>query len=358
MMAGHVLESASERQAADIERFVSGLESALAVAERHGDAYHAGQCRELLSRAAFWRRDQDAAVRHLTAARESFLAAATPWAAVQAEAALAELAFRAGDAQQAESYARDALAHAIDPPARQAAMLASLRAEALSRIPDKTAEFADACLAAAARWDGISEPDTLHNTFNAARAYARLGRHAEAATLFAEAMPKVDVPYDQAGIAQSRVDYARSLRAIGRHKEAAEQFLEGARLIADDPANAEAHAFVAAEAARELDQSGQDVAAIAAFQRAAELFRGLGNTGARVRCQRSAAWVQFRVDDDGGRSGVATMRSVLAELDALVQGGPAAPGISAEELAGERGNTVDQLNRMLEIAAEEGDAVD
>ena len=52
------------------------------------------------------------------------------------------------------------------------------------------------------------------------------------------------------------------------------------------------------------------------------------------------------------------MRSVLAELDALVQGGPAAPGISAEELAGERGNTVDQLNRMLEIAAEEGDAAD
>ena len=169
-------------------------------------------------------------------------------------------------------------------------MLASLRAEALSRIPDRTAEFADACLAAAARWDGISEPDTLHNTFNAARAYARLGRHAEAAALFAEAMPKVDVPYDQAGIAQSRVDYGRSLRATGRHQEAAEQFLEGARLIAGDPGNREAYAFVAADAARELEQAGQDAAALAAFQRAAELFRELGNTVARVRCQRSAAW--------------------------------------------------------------------
>ncbi len=328
MMAVHVLESASERRAADIERFVSGLESALAVAERHGDAYHAGQCRELLSRAAFWRRDQDAAVRHLTAARESFLAA-TPWAAVQAEASLAELALRAGDAQRAQAYARDALGHAIDPPPRQAAMLASLRAEALSRIPDKTAEFADACLTAAARWDGISEPDTLHSTFNAARAYARLDRHAEAAALFAEVMPKVDVPYDQAGVAQSRIDYARSLRAIERHKEAAEQFLEAARLIADDPANREAHAQVAADAARELDESGQAAAALAAFQRAAELFRGLGNTVARVRCQRSAAWVQFRMGDDGMRSGVTTMRSVLAELDALMRAGSAAAGASA-----------------------------
>ena len=124
VMAGHVLETANERAAADIERFGSGLESALAVAERHGDAYHAGQCHELLSRAAFWRRDQDAAVRHLAAARESFLAAAAPWAAAQPEAGLAELALRAGDPQQAQAYARDALAHAIDPPARQAAMLA------------------------------------------------------------------------------------------------------------------------------------------------------------------------------------------------------------------------------------------
>ncbi len=358
VMAGNVLETASERPAADIERFVSGLESVLAVAERHGDAYHAGQCRELLSRAAFWRRDQEAAVRQLTAAREFFLAAATPWAAVQAEAGLAELALRAGDPQQAQAYARDALAHAVDPPARQAAMLASLRAEALSRIPEAAAEFADACLTAAARWDGISEPDTLHNTFNAARAYARLGRHAEAAALFAEAMPKVDVPYDQAGIAQSRVDYARSLRAVGRHEEAAEQFLEGARLVADDPANAEAHAFVAADAARELDESGQDVAALAAFQRAAELFGGLGNFVARVRCLRSAAWVQFRMEGDGMRDGAAAMRSVLGELDGLIQAGAAGPAGAAEGLAEERDHTVKQLDRMLKAAGEDGDAVD
>src|SRR6202000_1013530 len=117
----------------------------------------------------------------------------------------------------------------------------------------------------------------LHNTFNAARGYARLDRHAEAAALFAEAMPKVDVPYDRTGIAQTREQYARSLRALGRHREAAEELLEVARLIAEDPDNAAAHAFVAADAARELQDSGQLDAAIAAFGRAAELFDGLGD---------------------------------------------------------------------------------
>ena len=257
VMAGHVLETANERSAADIERFGSGLESALAVAERHGDAYHAGQCRELLSRAASWRRDQDAAVRHLAAARESFLAAATPWAAAQPEAGLAELALRAGDPQQAQSYARDALAHAIDPPARQAAMLASLRAEALSRIPDMTAEFADACLAAAARWDGISEPDTLHNTFNAARAYARLGP----ARRGGRAVRRGDAEGGRAlrpGRDRAEQGRLRALAAGDRTApEAAEQFLEGARLIADDPGNREAYAFVAADAARELERPGR-----------------------------------------------------------------------------------------------------
>jgi hypothetical protein len=138
---------------------------------------------------------------------------------------------------------------------------------------------------------------------------------------------------------------------VSQEPLAAEQFLEGARLVAGDPAKAEAHAFVAADAARELDQSGQDAEAIAAFRRAAELFGGIGNIVGRVRCQRSAAWVQFRTGDDGMRSGVAAMRSVLGELDALIDDG-------AEELAAERHNTVEQLDRMLEIGAEQGDAVD
>jgi tetratricopeptide (TPR) repeat protein len=353
IIAGHALGTAAERSAADVASLSSGLESVLALAKQHGQAYHLGKGHELQAQVAYWQRDRDAMVRHLTVARESFLGAGLPWFAVQAESNLGELALQAGDPQQAESYARDALAHAVGLPPQGAAMLASLRANALSQLPDRAAEFADASLTAAARWDGISEPDTLHNTFNAARAYARLNRHAEAAALFAEAMPKVDVPYDPTGIAQTREVYARSLRALGRHRDAAEQFLEAARLIAGDPDNASAHALVAADAARELQQSGQHGAALAAFQRAAELFGELGNTVARVRCLRSAAWLQFRMDGDGKRSGVTTMRSVLASLESLSQQDPA-----AAELTGERDNTVEQLDKMLKIAAGEGTVVD
>ena len=352
-IAAQRLEAVADRNPADIAELVAGLEAARAVAERHDDAPHAAQCSELLSRTAHWAGDRDAMVRHLTAARDSYLAADQPWFAAQPEAMLAEFALQAGDPQQAEALARDALAHAVHQPPDQIAMIATLRATALRHLPGREADFADASLTAAARWDGLSEPDTLHNTFNAARAYAGLGRDAEAAALFAEAMPKVNVPYDKIGVAQTRQAYGRSLRATGHHQEAAEQFLEAARLIADDPNNADAYASVAADAARELQEAGQDEAAVAAYQRAASLFGGRGNIVSQVRCQRSAAWIQFRLGGEARRSGVATMRSVRAWLESSVKDQPA-----AAELVTERDATVEQLERMLKIAAEEGTEVD
>jgi tetratricopeptide (TPR) repeat protein len=345
---GQGLHARTGREAGDVAEFASRLKAVLATAQEHGQAFHAGRCHDLLATACFWQRDRDAMVGHLVTAREMFQAAEMPWFMAVVEARLAESALQGGDPQQAESYVRDAQAHAIGLSAEEAARLASLRAMALRQLPERAAEFADASLTAATRWDGISEPDTLHNTFNAARAYAQLGRHAEAAVLFAEAMPKVGVPYDQTASAQTRQQYARSLRALGRHRDAAAEFLEAARLVADDPANAAAHAFVAAEAAAELRDSGQDDEALAVFERAAELFAGLGNTVGRVRCLRSAAWVSFSMGGEDRQAGVAGMRSVLSSLES-----PGGESMTAEELADERENTVKQLERMLQIAREE-----
>jgi tetratricopeptide (TPR) repeat protein len=179
---------------------------------------------------------------------------------------------------------------------------------------------ADAALTAAARWDGISEPDTQHNTFIAARAYYRLRRPGEAAALFAQAMPKVDVPYEPAVVALTRDQYGRSLRAIGRHAEAAQQFLEAARIARDDPGNSGPHAMLAAFAAEELRAAGQPDAARPAFLRAADLFGAVGDLVGRARCLRSAAWLQYDEDeesrDPGDPACVALMRAVLAELEA------------------------------------------
>ena len=259
-------------------------------------------------------------------------------------------ALRDGDPLAAEGYARDALTHGVAFGQRLAAMVASLLVEALGRQPDKALELADAALSAAARWDGISDPDTLHNTFNAARAYAKLNRHAEAAALFAEAMPRVSVPYDPAVVAATRDQYGRSLRAIGRHAEAAEQFLEAAKIVAGDPAKIPAQASLAAAAAESLQRSGQREAALPAFRRAASLFGQLGNVVTRVRCLRSAAWIEFSSDATAGAegAGVATMRAVLDELEPLITADAPA------ELAVELDNTRKQLDEMLKELANPG----
>ena len=167
-----------------------------------------------------------------------------------------------------------------------------------------TAEFADACLAAAARWDGISEPDTLHNTFNAARAYARLGRHAEAAALFAEAMPKVDVPYDQTGIAQSRVDYGRSLRATGAaRRKRPSSSSRGPGSSPTTRATAKRTPSWPPMPRGSLSRPGRMPRRSRRSSGRRSCSATLGNTVARVRCQRSAAWVEFRMEGHGTRAG-------------------------------------------------------
>jgi len=357
MIAVYLLDVAEDRSPAEIDAVVAGLTNTLAVVSRYDDQDHIGRCHEMLAQAGSWRRSQEELTQHLKNAHDAYLAAEEPWFAARPAAMLAEFALQSGDAPAAESYAREALTHGVDVDPQEAAMTASLLVETLTRQPDKALELADAALLAAARWEGISEPDTLHNTFNAARAYFSLGRHGEAAALFAEAMPRVSVPYDASGIAMTREQYARSLRAVGQHAEAAEQFLEAARIIADDPANIEPQASLAAAAAESLRKSGQEEAALAAFRRAAVLFGEAGNVANRVRCLRSAAWLEFFSDADsdtdagagadtgagrrGERTGIATMTAVLTELEALVTGD--APADLATELT----NTRDQLAEMV-----------
>jgi tetratricopeptide (TPR) repeat protein len=258
---------------------------------------------------------------------------------------LADLTMRDGDPQGAERLALDAVRDgvAVLGP-RQLAQLSSLITEAIARQPGREADFADAALTAAARWDGISAPDTLHSTFNAARAYQRLGRHGDAAALFAQAIPEVDVPYDPRTVAMTREQYGHSLKAIGRHREAAEQFLEAARLI-DDEENRAAHAAVAWLAAEALQRSGQPAEARAAFLRTASLFAALGDTVSRVRCLRSAAWLDGAPAPDqppgAERPRVSAMRSVLAELVC------ATAAADSEDLTVELEATRKQLDAML-----------
>jgi len=355
MIVAHMLGAAESRDKRDVDAAASAVSDTLTEAERYDEPHGKGRCYELLAQLDFWRGDQEDAVKHLQAARESYIAAREPWSAAGPSATLGEFALRQGDPAAAESYARFAQANAIGMDPKSEAMLASLLVESLLAQPDRALDVADAALNAAARWDGISEPDTLHNTFHAARAYASLGRHGEAAALFAQAMPRVSVPYDQTGIAMTHEAYGRSLGSLKQHAEAASQFLEAARLIADDPNNARAHAALASSAAEELRRAGAGEPALAAFRRAADLYGKLGDTVNGVRSQRSAAWLEYWLApapstpaDLDTYPGVLTMRAVLAELEPLVTAdGPA-------ELAKELENTREQLAEMLEELAHSG----
>ncbi len=354
MIVAHVLEAAESRDERDIDAAAAAVSDTVTDAERYDEPHSKGRCYELLAQFDFWRGDQENAVKHLRAAHESYIAAREPWSAAGPSATLGEFALQ-GDPAAAESYARFAQVNAIGMDPKSQAMLASLLVESLLAQPDRALDVADAALNAAARWDGISEPDTLHNTFHAAHAYASLGRHGEAAALFAQAMPRVSVPYDQTGIAMTHEAYGRSLRSLNQHAEAASQFLEAARLIADDPDNAPAHAGLASSAAEELRRAGAGEPAVAAFRRAADLYGKLGDTVNGVRSQRSAAWLEFWLApappapaDPDTYPGVRTMRAVLAELEPLVTAdGPA-------ELAEELENTREQLAEMLEELAHPG----
>lgn len=339
-------EAGTEGYAADPALAEGLLLAELELADRLGDPGRAGTYCQMLARIAFVRRDRAAVGTWLEAAVERFTAGAQPWDAVEAHVQLGQLALEAGDARAAEGHARAALEHGagpVDPPA--AANTASLLVAAISGQPDRELDLVDAALRAAQRWEGISEPDTLHNRFTAARAYYSLGRYGEAAALFEDSMPRVEVPYDRTGIAMTREQYGDCLSRLGEHRKAAEQFLTAAALLQDDPANPRAHARLAWAAAEALQEAQLPQDALAAFRRTAELWGALGEPAARARCLRSAAWLLTWQDADHEPQwpqAVAAMRAVLAELRAV----PAGEG--ADAIGEELDHTARQLEQMLD----------
>jgi tetratricopeptide (TPR) repeat protein len=352
------LAAAPERAPADVARGIELVTAALAAAEQAGEPRYAATFHEMLAQLAAWQEKLDALAAHLDAARACYLEAGEPWRAAVPEGTLGHLALQSGDPKAAETRVREAVDHGGDllEPG-QAAHLAALLAEATGAQPGRERDFVDASLAAAAAWAGISEPDTLHHTFNAARGYGLLGRNAEAVALFAEVMPHVDVPYAPPVVAMTREQYGRSLTGTGQHAEAAREFLEAARLVQDD-ADQAVHARLAGAAAEALQRAGRGGEALAAYQRAAQLFGDLGQVVARVRCLRSAAWLQFEAPDadepdadepDGAALGVATMQAVLSELESL----PA--DSSSPELDTELAATRTQLDQMLAPPAQDVD---
>ncbi|MFI9505084.1 hypothetical protein [Nocardia sp. NPDC052566] len=260
---------------------------------------------------------------------------------------LAELATArlSDDPGVAEAQLREALQFGAGVlPAEHVARLSSQLVTAVAGQPGRDLELADAALNAAARWEGISEPDVVHHTVVAARALHRAGRHGEAAVLFEQALADNVIPYPRAELALVRGQFGDSLQRLGRNQDAAKQFAEAARLVQHDADRRELHAELAWSAAGALEGCGQEEQALAAYLRAAELWDLLGMIRPRAKCLRSAAWLQLW----NGGPALDTMRELLAELRALALTAPSL------DISNEIANTRDQMVQML--AEDVGDA--
>ncbi|WP_378738687.1 hypothetical protein [Nocardia brasiliensis] len=260
-------------------------------------------------------------------------------------------AARLADAPEvAEARLREALAIGGSVlPAEHLARLSSQLVIAIAGQPDRELDLADAAVRAAARWEGLSEPDLLHHTVIAARACHRGRRHGEAVALFEEAMAADGLPYPPAEIATVRAQFGESLNALHRYHEAARQFAEAARLIERDPDRRELHAGLAWSAATALEYCDQDEAARAAYQRAAALFGDLGQLVSRARCLRSAAWLQVWGSTGPGRPWLSAMQALIAELAGVDSDS------STAAVAAELAQTRRELGEMLDAA--DGDRV-
>ncbi|WP_327113790.1 hypothetical protein OHB12_32525 [Nocardia sp. NBC_01730] len=161
--------------------------------------------------------------------------------------------------EAAEAHLREALTFgAAVLPQDHLARLGSQLVIAIASRPDRALDLADAAVRAAAHWEGLSEPDVLHHTMVAARAFHRAGHHGEAVALFDQAFAGAEIPYPPAELAVVRAQFGRSLTALNRHRDAAHHFIEGARLVEHDPDRQELHADLAWSAAAALECCGQD----------------------------------------------------------------------------------------------------
>ncbi|MFJ7901679.1 tetratricopeptide repeat protein [Streptomyces sp. NPDC096198] len=254
--------------------------------------------------------DGEEAARLLARAAEEYTAAGLPWFAVEHEARLSRLARQLGDAQGAERAARAALEHGqgqLEPVGR--AQLHLGLAEALEGS-ERIAEAAGHALEAAHWADEGGRGRTLGAwaRHRLGGLLLRQGRFAEAAEVLESALPDLTAEaHGEGAVVQTLWWLGDCHTELGEHRDAAERWLTAAETARHWPEQRD-HAVLAHLAAEALGHAGLPDEADRAYARAADLWRGLGNTPGRVRALRARAWLAAE-----GRGGLAAARELMAE---------------------------------------------
>ncbi|MET9800560.1 tetratricopeptide repeat protein [Streptomyces sp. NPDC006368] len=269
-----------------------------------------------------WRAgDGETADALLALAAQRTLAAGRPWDAAEPLARRARLLMRLGRLTEAEEAARAALTHGAELVA--AHELGSIRltlAEVLYQQEGKEAEAVEHALEAAHWFDAAGD-------FAGAGAYARLalaqalgetGRAAEAAEVLESALPDLLEHGDEQAV-RARDTLARNLRALGDQRGAAEQYLLAAD-VAKGWERPGPQAHFATLAAECLSTAGLRDEAVAAYERAVELWRNVGDPVPLARALRSLAWLEAHRGDAevAGEYMAKALAAVEGEGDALL----------------------------------------
>ncbi|NGO08626.1 tetratricopeptide repeat protein [Streptomyces sp. HC44] len=328
----------------------SAVRELLALAEPHtGDdllvASRAAEAQAMLGELAAHAGDVETAAEQLTRASEAFVAAGLPWFAVEYEARLTGMARHLGDAEAAERAARAALEHG--GPYLEAMGHAQLHLQ-LAEVLGATGRFGPAAEHAleAAHWaDEGGEGATLGAwaRHQLGGFLVRQGRWAEAAEVLESALPELAAEtHGEGAVVQTRWWLGDCLTELGEHRGAAEHWLKAAEIARHWPEQRD-HAMLAHLAAEALENAGLPAQAKAAYERAGDLWRSLGNVHGLVRSLRARAWLAGREEGAGPDAARELMRAAVRECEAAV----AEDDGAREQLVAELAHTHRQFGDLI-----------
>ncbi|MFD7324677.1 tetratricopeptide repeat protein [Streptomyces sp. NPDC059875] len=237
--------------------------------------------------------DAEGAARRYAYAAERYHRAGMPFHAVEPESRLSRVALHLGDLETAERAARAALDHGAEHAGTAGQSRLRLQLAEVIGAAGRFGEAAEHALEAAHWADEAGESRGIG-------AYARhlLGgwllreeRTEEAATILESALLDLSVEEHGDGtVVQTLWWLGDCLMALDEPRSAAEQWLRAAEFAKEWPEQRD-HAMLANLAAQALLRAELKPQAAAAYERAGELWRALGDTSAYVRTLRVRAWI-------------------------------------------------------------------
>ncbi|MGW2227026.1 tetratricopeptide repeat protein [Streptomyces formicae] len=345
------MDPKSERGALTVE-----LESLVDYALRHLDdpavLTHVAGATELLGLLTV-ADDPDAAVDLFRTAVARHHESGRPWLAANAEIQLATVLLSRGQGQRAATVVRAVLDAPERVPLlapRDRARLCLVLAQALTGTEEGAEE--GALLIDAAHFADLAGESAGLGALARLRLgghYCERGRHDEAATVLEAVLPDLATAgHDPRDVVRARVWLAHSYLSTDEPALAAEQFA-----LAADTASARTdqhhHAALTQQAAEALGLAGLGAESVRAYERAAELWRGLGESAAAVRALRALAW-QTR-DTAGPDAAEPVMARALDLCERAALG--ARDDAERAELHAELGRTRQQL-AQLHLAYSDG----